>query len=104
MPSWRIIANGLPACIRFVLGGRLENEQHVSGYRTNQVPVVYTRLGGGIWTLGSATLDMDYENQFETYLAELNQIIETDRQTWVLGGRFQSGEFHTRNLLLNPRT
>jgi tetratricopeptide (TPR) repeat protein len=47
-------------------------------------------------------LDLDYHNTFTTYTGELNQIWETDQNTLVFGARFQSGEFHTSNLLDNP--
>jgi len=47
-------------------------------------------------------LDLDYHNTFTTYTGELNQIWETDQNTLVFGARFQSGEFHTSDLLDNP--
>jgi tetratricopeptide (TPR) repeat protein len=47
-------------------------------------------------------LDLDYHNSFTTYTGELNQIWETDQNTLVFGARFQSGEFHTSDLLNNP--
>jgi tetratricopeptide (TPR) repeat protein len=47
-------------------------------------------------------LDLTYHNTFTTYTGELNQIWETDNNTLVFGARFQSGEFHTSDLLDNP--
>jgi tetratricopeptide (TPR) repeat protein len=47
-------------------------------------------------------LDLKYHNTFTTYTGELNQIWETDHNTLVFGARFQSGEFHTSDLLNNP--
>jgi tetratricopeptide (TPR) repeat protein len=47
-------------------------------------------------------LDLHYHNTFTTYTGELNQIWEIDQNTLVFGARFQSGEFHTNDLLDNP--
>ncbi len=47
-------------------------------------------------------LDLSYHNTFTTYTGELNQIWETNNNTLVFGARFQSGEFHTSDLLDNP--
>ncbi len=47
-------------------------------------------------------LDLSYHNTFTTYTGELNQIWEQDNNTLIFGARFQSGEFHTSDLLNNP--
>jgi tetratricopeptide (TPR) repeat protein len=43
-----------------------------------------------------------YQEQFEIYSAELQQICQWDRVTWVAGGRYQSGEFHTQDQFGTP--
>lgn len=47
-------------------------------------------------------LNLSYHNTFTTYTGELNQIWEQDNNTLIFGARFQSGEFHTSDLLDNP--
>lgn len=47
-------------------------------------------------------LDVKYHNTFTTYTAELNQIWEVPWNTLIGGGRYQSGEFHTSDLIDNP--
>ncbi|MEA3213289.1 MAG: hypothetical protein QOE70_6346 [Chthoniobacter sp.] len=59
-------------------------------------------LGQGriLRTVG-ATFDLDYRADFETYSAELQQIITLGPSTTILGGRYQSGEFDTHVRLTN---
>ncbi len=45
--------------------------------------------------------DVDYRSRFETYTAELTQILQAGQHALVLGGRIQSGDFTTRNVLTN---
>jgi outer membrane receptor protein involved in Fe transport len=54
--------------------------------------------------LGSAfvPLDLHYHNTFTTYTGELSQIWESDNNTLIFGARFQSGDFHTSDLLDKP--
>jgi tetratricopeptide (TPR) repeat protein len=41
--------------------------------------------------------EQDYRNELDLYTTELQQILQRGDHTFVAGGRFQSGEFHTRN-------
>lgn len=41
--------------------------------------------------------DQDYRNELDMYTTELQQILQRGDHTFVAGGRFQAGEFHTRN-------
>jgi Tfp pilus assembly protein PilF len=50
----------------------------------------------------SVPFDVNYQEKFEVYGAELNQICQWDRVTLVAGGRYQSGEFQTQDQLGNP--
>jgi len=47
------------------------------------------------------SFDIDYRSSFETYNAELQQIVTLGPTTTVLGGRYQRGEFETRVALGN---
>lgn len=48
-----------------------------------------------ITLFGTEIFDVDYRASFETYTAELQQIITLGPNTVILGGRYQQGEFDT---------
>ena len=45
---------------------------------------------------------MNYHDEFEIYLAELNQLFQWNRVTLSLGGRWQGGSFQTQAQFANP--
>jgi tetratricopeptide (TPR) repeat protein len=107
-----------PGIHTLLLAGRLADEiffsQHNSNADTNtflqsgvqpnvsrSLVLVHNANGDLVDTL-VLPLDLAYHNTFTTYTGELNQIWETDANTLVFGARFQSGEFHTSDLLDNP--
>lgn len=89
-----------PGVHTLALGGRLVNDQRLSD---QAVPVlVFLRDPAGQTTaVQSSDFDVAYRGEQETWLGELNQIFQSDRNTLVLGGRFQGGEFDTGNVLTN---
>jgi len=91
-----------PGMRTLALVGRLTDEQHFSDqgvpYNILQQPVA----NGPITPLQSSALDVDYNNSFEIYSAELNQIFEWNRVTLSAGARYQSGTFQAQDLLDNP--
>jgi len=79
------------------LAGRLVNDLH---YRDLDVTdYVFTRNSAGapVNAVDTTSYDLDYENRFETYTAELNQIFKVERQTFIAGARYQNGSFETAN-------
>ena len=65
--------------------------------------LILTRNANGDITGGFLIpLDLDYESEFVTYTGEINHIWEVDNNTLVVGARFQSGEFETRDRFDNP--
>jgi len=50
---------------------------------------------GEISALGGVPYDLDYRSNLEIYTAELNQIIQHESQTFILGARYQRGRFET---------
>ncbi|MEO6785446.1 MAG: TonB-dependent receptor, partial [Chthoniobacteraceae bacterium] len=56
---------------------------------------------GTVQDVGSATFDLNYRSKVELYSAELQQIATLGMQTFVLGGRYQSGQFNTTSSLSN---
>ena len=79
------------------LGGRLVNDLR---YRDRSLPnYVFTRdtPGAPVTDVAQTRYDLNYENRFEIYSAELSQIAKVGPQTLVLGARYQSGWFETVN-------
>jgi hypothetical protein len=65
--------------------------------------LVFTRdANGNVVDFFQLPLDLRYHNTFTTYTAEVNQIWERPENTLIFGGRYQSGEFHTTDLIENP--
>ena len=56
---------------------------------------------GTIQDASGSTFDVYYRSKFEVYSAELQQIATLGMQTFVLGGRYQSGQFDTTSSLSN---
>ena len=55
-----------------------------------------------ISAVNTLDFDSDYRANFEIYTGELSQIITLGPHTFVLGGRYQNGEFTTQQLLTEP--
>jgi tetratricopeptide (TPR) repeat protein len=89
-----------PGIHTLALGGRLVNDQHISD---KEVPLyVFNQMtNGALQRVSRSDFDIAYRSEFEIWIAELNQIFKTDRNTLILGGRFQTGEFDTSNALTN---
>lgn len=66
------------------------------------LPTFVRNARGDLLTTFFSPLDLFYHNRFVTYSGELNQIWETPSNTLIVGGRLQSGEFHTSDRLVNP--
>lgn len=59
--------------------------------------VLRERAGtGSVAELGYETFDQHYSGNFETYTAELSQILTFGPDSVIAGGRFQRGQFETR--------
>ncbi len=90
-----------PGVHTLILGSRLINEQRL---RDRAVPQILLQedAGGVVVSRDSTNLDVDYRNSLEIYSAELNQIYDGRWATLSAGGRYQSGDFESRDLLDNP--
>jgi tetratricopeptide (TPR) repeat protein len=89
-----------PGIHTLVLGGRLMNDQQVSD---KGVPLYVFSMNpqGQLAGVLSSDFDISYRSQFVTWISEVNQIFQGPRNTLILGGRFQTGEFETQNSLAN---
>jgi Tfp pilus assembly protein PilF len=83
-----------PGVHTLLLGGRLETEQYFSDVAAPQLTLI--RKDGAVTLAGSTPLDVNYHNEFEIYLGELNQLFQWNRVTLSLGGRWQGGSFQTQ--------
>jgi Flp pilus assembly protein TadD len=92
-----------PGVHTLLLGGRLENDQRFSNTASEQL--ILTRSSNSSPSaVSSQIFDVNYRSVFEIYTCELNQIFQTDRQLFVLGGRYQTGTFETQDQItfVNP--
>ncbi len=84
-----------PGVHTLMLGGRLENDQRFSDEATLQTVLRRSLADNHVLNAVPRAFNVDYRNEFEIFTGEFNQIIQTERQHLVLGGRVQSGEFNT---------
>ncbi|HOX58471.1 MAG TPA: FecR domain-containing protein [Candidatus Paceibacterota bacterium] len=84
-----------------LLGGRIVTEQRFSDTATPQLVLIKDSAGNVIAADG-ATLDASYRNDMEIYLAELNHVLQSDRISLSLGGRWQGGSFAADSVFSNP--
>jgi tetratricopeptide (TPR) repeat protein len=87
-----------PGIHSLLLAGRLENDQRFSDTDTTQL-ILSTNGAGGVTAVSSLPFDVNHRAKFEIYTAELNQIVQGERQRLVAGGRYQGGDFHTTDQL-----
>jgi hypothetical protein len=82
---------------------RLVDDQQFSDKAAPQLLFVQAPQGPITGVL-PAPLNVNYQEEFQVYGAELNQICQWDRVTLVAGARYQSGQFHTQDQFSNPST
>ena len=88
-----------PGTHTLFLAGRLENAQHVTDTNAPQLTEVVSPLSNPV---NYVPFDVDYDNRFEIYTAELNQILQREKHTDIFGARVQGGYFKASALLDNP--
>lgn len=86
-----------PGVHTLALGGRFINDQWFSDLSAPQaVGFLFPTANPG-----QAPFDVRYQNRFEIYSGELNQIFQRERHTDILGVRYQSGNFYSSSTLDN---
>ncbi|MFL6526910.1 MAG: TonB-dependent receptor domain-containing protein [Chthoniobacterales bacterium] len=109
--------NWTPGVDTLLLVGRLADEISFTNQNTPEDVAAFLQSGllpnvsrsvvfghdqnGNAVNFTEIPLDVKYHNTFTTYTAELNQIWELPWNTLIVGGRYQSGEFHTSDLIDN---
>jgi Flp pilus assembly protein TadD len=89
-----------PGMHTLAMAGRLINDQRISDEAV-AIPDFRTNSSGNLVVVQNSDFDVAYRSQFETWISEVNQIFQGDRNTFILGGRFHTGEFETMNVLTN---
>jgi Tfp pilus assembly protein PilF len=89
-----------PGVHTLALAGRLVNDQTLSDKNVS-VPVLNFNTSRVLQSVANTDFDVSYRSQLEIYIGEINQIVQSDRNTLILGGRFQSGRIETQNWLTN---
>jgi Tfp pilus assembly protein PilF len=88
-----------PGIHTLVLAGRLENDQRLSDRAVTNFVLIPPQ--GPVGAVQSSLFDVKYRSQAELWTSELNQIFQSERNTLIVGGRFQAGEIETSNWLTN---
>jgi tetratricopeptide (TPR) repeat protein len=87
-----------PGVHTLLLGGRLANDQRLGDLSLTNYLAIRDPLHTIAYLSGTG-FDETYRNQFEIYSGELNQIFQWNRNTLVVGARYQSGTFTTEDLV-----
>jgi Flp pilus assembly protein TadD len=91
-----------PGVHTLVMVDRLVDEQTFTD-RKSIFHVLQTNLAGALQLEGNQAFDHSFlKSQFEMYGTEVNQIIQSEKQILLAGGRFQSGNFNTDSRINTP--
>ena len=90
-----------PGVHTLAMGGRFETDQTFKDKQAPQLALIQD-LDGHVFASDNPTLDVHYDNQFEIYLTEVNQIFQWEQITLSTGGRYQWGDFQTHAQFTNP--
>ena len=93
--SFPVITQDLSAVVLPEYVGELG--QQTTPRETEVFDYLRTLEGRGVLRrFNQGTYDLDYRSRFQTYSAELQQILTLGSHTAILGGRVQRGEFNTQ--------
>jgi len=91
-----------PGMHTLLLLDRLVDDQQFSDKAAPQLLFFQPPRGGLPFLATSVPFDVSYQEKFEIYGAELNQICQWERVTLSAGARYQSGEFQTQDQFTDP--
>jgi tetratricopeptide (TPR) repeat protein len=80
-----------------LLAGRLASSQKIT--EPNQPSFILLKQSGQVTNIQSIKINSDYENDFEIYITELQQIWQHPPFSSVVGVAYQTGSLQTHNLL-----
>jgi len=85
-----------PGIDTLFLGGRLNDTYEVSNPAQPSL-VLEKNPTGGLASVIPISIGQAYRSEADIYTAELQQIFQVRPHTVIVGGRYQNGEFETRN-------
>ncbi|MBI4664647.1 MAG: hypothetical protein HY735_38145 [Verrucomicrobia bacterium] len=88
----------IPGVHTLLMAGRLVNRQDFSDDEWRE-PTFFKDPQGNVTTWDTRPFDLKLRDEFETYTVELQQILQREHNTLIVGSLVQSGQFHTSNLL-----
>jgi len=93
-----------PGVHTLFLGGRLENDQRFADRAATRNVLIIDDQRPVPSVIDSAKVGFDFrqQTQLEVYTAEVQQIVENERHAFLVGGRWQGGQFDTESRLWNP--
>jgi tetratricopeptide (TPR) repeat protein len=91
-----------PGIHTLLLLDRLVDDQQFSDKAAPQLLFFQPPRGGPPYSASSVPFDVSYQERFQIYGSELNQICQWEHVLLLAGGRYQSGEFQTQDQLSNP--
>jgi len=83
-----------------VLGSRLNDR--ISVYNDGEVALLVGRVPEGLYFVSPFFIHQRYRSVLNIYTAELQQIWQQPRHNTIVGARFQTGDFDTRNVQFGP--
>jgi tetratricopeptide (TPR) repeat protein len=89
-----------PGVHTLVLASRLSD--HISVGNPTQYTFLVDRTPDGLDYVEPMSINEFYDSSLEIYSAEAQQSWQTPRQSAIFGVRFQTGDFHTRDLQTDP--
>jgi tetratricopeptide (TPR) repeat protein len=93
-----------PASRTLMLGGLLTERIEVENPDARSILMVIDPASGGLRTPTGFTSDLEQVRETEVYFGEIQQIWSDERQTLLLGTRFDTGSFATRNTFSDQTT
>jgi tetratricopeptide (TPR) repeat protein len=89
-----------PGVHTLFLAGRLTDDLSVADPAQGTFAV--ERTAGELDSVNPILIEENYRSKLEIYTVELQQLFQQPRHSTVLGARYQTGQFHTKNVQTNP--
>jgi outer membrane receptor protein involved in Fe transport len=91
-----------PGVHSLVLAGRVWDRLELTNAFYNPLLLSHAAVGGPVTSISPIVAQQRYENQLAFYTAEAQQIFQTERLAFIVGGRFQTGANETGSRLDIP--
>ncbi|MDB6057513.1 MAG: TonB-dependent receptor [Verrucomicrobiales bacterium] len=89
-----------PGVHTLFLGGRLADTLKLNDPDSRAIITTKSFATGDITRVDQRHSTFDYDSALEAYSAELQQIFQTDKHTFIVGGRYQTGDIDTHSMVI----